>query len=201
MNVDEAVMKRRSIRSYQDKEVSADDIATVIKAGRWAPNAGAYTMSVVRNKDLMARINEKTLEAMRASGNDFLMERAALPGYMPLYGGPVVVLLSGPTDMPITQLNCAVAVENMLLQATELGLGSCFLRSPCVRAQQPGERGAGPGGGHPRGFADGVWSGLWLHRRREASSPAWSASRGGPSSTWTSASGGVRTWTRRERPE
>ncbi len=137
MNVNEAVMKRRSVRSYQDKEVSADDIATVIKAGRWAPNAGAYTMSVVRNKDLMARINDKTLEAMRASGNDFLMERAALPGYMPLYGGPVVVLLSGPTDMPITQLNCGVAVENMLLQATELGLGSCFLRSPSYALNKP----------------------------------------------------------------
>jgi FMN reductase [NAD(P)H] len=137
MNVDEAVMKRRSVRSYQDKEVSTDDVATVIKAGQWAPNAGAYTMSVVRNKDLMGKINEKTLEAMRASGNDFLMERAALPGYMPLYGGPVVVLLSGPTDMPITQLNCAVAVENMLLQATELGLGSCFLRSPAYALNRP----------------------------------------------------------------
>lgn len=137
MNVDQAVMKRKSIRSYQDKEVSADDVAQVIKAGQWAPNAGAYTMSVVRNKDLIERINEKTLEAMRASGNDFLVERAALPGYIPLYGGPVVILLSGPTDVAITQLNCAVAVENMLLQATELGLGSCFLRSPSYALNKP----------------------------------------------------------------
>jgi FMN reductase [NAD(P)H] len=137
MNVNEAVMKRKSIRSYQDQEVPAGDIATVIDAGRWAPNAGAYNMSVIRNKDLMRRINEKTLEAMRASGNDFLMERAALPGYLPLYGGPVVILLSGPSDMPITQLNCAVSVESMLLQATELGLGSCFLRSPCYALNNP----------------------------------------------------------------
>jgi len=137
VNVDQAVMKRKSIRSYHDKGVAADDVAKVIKAGQWAPNAGAYTMSVVRNKYLMERINEKTLEAMRASGNDFLMERAALPGYMPLYGGPVAILLSGPTDVAITQLNCAVAVENMLLQATELGLGSCFLRSPSYALNKP----------------------------------------------------------------
>jgi FMN reductase [NAD(P)H] len=104
MNVNEAVMKRKSIRSYQDQEVPAGDIATVIDAGRWAPNAGAYNMSVIRNKDLMRRINDKTLE---------------------------------PSDMPITQLNCAVSVESMLLQATELGLGSCFLRSPCYALNNP----------------------------------------------------------------
>ena len=137
MNVDEAVMKRKSVRSYQDKAVSAEDLAKVIKAGQWAPNAGPYTMSVIRNKDLMARINEKTLEAMRVSGNDFLMERAALPGYMPLYGGPVVILLSGPSDMPMSPMNCAVSVEIMLLQATELGFGCCFLRSPAYALNNP----------------------------------------------------------------
>ncbi len=151
MNVDEAVMKRKSIRSYQDKQVSADDIAKVIDAGRWAPNAGAYNMSVIRNQDLMRRINEKTLEAMRASGNDFLMERAALPGYMPLYGGPVVILLSGPSDLPITQLNCAVSVQNMLLQATELGLGSCFLRSPCYALNNPANAALAREAGIPEG--------------------------------------------------
>jgi nitroreductase len=74
---------------------------------------------------------------MRASGNEFLMERASLPGYLPTYGAPVVILLSGPTDVAITQLNCGVAAENMLLQATELGLGSCFLRSPAYALNAP----------------------------------------------------------------
>jgi FMN reductase [NAD(P)H] len=137
MDVKDAVIKRKSIRSYLAEQVSDADLATIISAGQWAPNAGTYTMSVVRSPDLMRRINEKTLEAMRLSGNDFLMERASLPGYLPLYGAPVVIFLSGPTDMPITQLNCAVAVENMLLQATELGLGSCFLRSPAYALNDP----------------------------------------------------------------
>jgi FMN reductase [NAD(P)H] len=152
MNVGDAVMKRRSVRSYQDKPVSDEELATIIKAGRWAPNAGLYNMSVIRNKDLMARINEKTLEAMRASGNDFLMERAALPGYFPLYGAPVVIFLSGPTDVAHTQLNCAVVVENMLLQATELGLGSVFLRSPSYALNKPENEALAREAGIPEGF-------------------------------------------------
>ena len=89
---------------------------------------------------------------MRASGNDFLMERAALPGYLPLYGSAAVILLSGPTDLPITQLNCAVAVENMLLQATDLGLGSCFLRSPCYALNNPANAALAREAGIPEGF-------------------------------------------------
>ena len=96
MNVNEAIMKRRSIRSYKDMPVSDADLATILKAGQWAPNAGEYNLSVIRNKDLIARINVKTLEVMRNSGNEFLMGRAALPGYLPLYGAPVVIFLSGP---------------------------------------------------------------------------------------------------------
>lgn len=153
MDVKEAVMKRQSVRSYLDKPVSEEDLATIIEAGRWAPNAGPYTLSVIRNRDLLARIDQKTLEAMRASGNDFLMERASLPGYLPTYGAPVVLILSGPTDVPISGLNCAVAVENMLLQATELGLGSCFLRSPAYCLNDPANAALAREAGIPEGYA------------------------------------------------
>ena len=113
MNISEVVMKRRSIRSYLDKPVSDDDLAKILAAGQWAPNAGEYNLSVIRNKDLMARVNEKTLEVMRNSGNEFLMGRAALPGYLPLYGAPVVIFLSGPPEIAHTQLNCPPSMSGV----------------------------------------------------------------------------------------
>jgi FMN reductase [NAD(P)H] len=152
MNVNDAVMKRRSIRSYKDAPVSEADLAAIINAGRWAPNAGPFNMSIIRNKDVIAKVNDKTLEAMRTSGNDFLMERAALPGYLPLYGSPVVIFMSGPTDVAHTQLNCGVSVENMLLTATELGLGSVFLRSPSYALNKPENAVLAREAGIPDGF-------------------------------------------------
>jgi FMN reductase [NAD(P)H] len=152
VNVSDVVLKRKSIRSYQDKPVSDADLAAIIKAGQWAPNAGEYNMSVIRNKDLIAKINEKTLEAMRNSGNEFLVGRAALPGYLPLYGAPVVIFLSGPTEIAHTQLNCAVSVENMLLQATELGLGSVFLRSASYALGNPANADLAAAAGIPEGY-------------------------------------------------
>lgn len=87
-------------------------------------------MSVITNAGLLKKINDVTEDALLNSGMEFLVQRASLPGYQPLYGAPAVILMSGPSDLPSAPFNVATATENMLLQATDLGLGSCFLRSP-----------------------------------------------------------------------
>lgn len=129
MTVKEAVESRRSIRSYLDKPVPPADLEAVVSAGRWAPNAGPYAVSVIRNKDLMARINAKTLEAMLASGDDFTIGRAKLPGYLPFHGAPVGLIFSAPAGNVLAGLNCALSAGYAILQATELGYGSCFIIS------------------------------------------------------------------------
>jgi FMN reductase [NAD(P)H] len=132
MNISEAIAKRKSVRAYLDKLVLADDLEKIVEAGRWAPNAGPFQISVVLNAGLRQKINDRTLDAMVHSGNEFLQQRASLPGYQPIYGAPVLILLSGPADAPHSLRNTALAAENMLLEATGLGLGSCYLVTPTL---------------------------------------------------------------------
>jgi FMN reductase [NAD(P)H] len=132
MEITDAILARKSVRAYLDKTVPADHLEKIIEAGRWAPNAGPFQISVIRDATLRQKINDRTLNAMVHSGREFLQQRAALPGYQPLYGAPVLILLSGPTDVPFSPVNAALAAENMLLEATGLGLGSCFLVSPTL---------------------------------------------------------------------
>ncbi len=129
MNVNDAIVTRRSIRSYLDKPVPETDLETIIGSARWASNAGPYHISVISNKELMTRINEKVLEAMLASGDDFTTGRAKLPGYQPLHGAPVAALYSAPAENPLGPLNCGLSAGYLILQATELGYGSCFIKS------------------------------------------------------------------------
>ncbi len=152
MTVAEAIAQRKSIRAYLDKEVAADDLVKIVEAGRWAPNAGPFNMSVIRNADLLKRLNEATRQAMLASGNDFLVGRASLPGYEPLYGTPVLIALSGPADFFLNPFNVATAAENMLLQATELGLGSCFLLTPSYALSVEQNSALAREAGIPEGF-------------------------------------------------
>ena len=153
MNISEAIRKRKSVRAYLDKPVLADDLAKIVEAGRWAPNAGPFQISVVRNAGLRQRINDRTLDAMVRSGNAFLQQRASLPGYQPIYGAPVLILLSGPADAPHSPRNTALAAENMLLEATGLGLGSCYLVSPTLALNGANNRDLAGEAGIPDDYA------------------------------------------------
>jgi len=153
MNVSEAISKRKSIRAYLDKPVLADDLAKIIEVGQWAPNAGEFQISVIRNAGLRQRINNLTHDAMVNSGIEFLQQRVSLPGYQPLYGAPVLILLSGPTEAPYSDVNTALAAENMLLEATELGLGSCYIVSPTLVLNAGNNRALAQEVGIPEGYA------------------------------------------------
>jgi FMN reductase [NAD(P)H] len=61
MDISEAIAKRKSVRAYLDKPVSADDLEKIVEAGRWAPNAGPFQISVVRNAGLRQRINDRAI--------------------------------------------------------------------------------------------------------------------------------------------
>ena len=152
MNISEAIAKRKSVRAYLDKPVLADDLEKIVEAGRWAPNAGPFQISVVRNAGFRQKINDRTLDAMVHSGNEFLQQRASLPGYQPIYGAPVLLLLSGPADAPHSMRNTALAAENMLLEATGLGLGSCYLVSPTLALNGENSRDLAQEAGIPDGY-------------------------------------------------
>jgi FMN reductase [NAD(P)H] len=152
MPVSDIIARRKSIRAYLDRSVDPEIVDRVIEAGRWAPNHGDYHISLIRNAELRQRLNDRTLDAMAASGIPFLMERASLPGYWPLYGAPVVVLLSAPGSAPTSPLNCALPVENMLLEATANGLGSCFLYSVALVLKGEANRALAEEMGIPAGY-------------------------------------------------
>ena len=146
------IAKRKSVRAYRDQPVSDDDLAAIVDAGRWAPNAGPFRISVVRNAGLRQRINDRAHAAMACSGNDFLQQRAALPGYRPLYGAPVLILLSGPVDDLHGAFNTGLAAENMLLEAAGRGLGSCFIISPTLALNGPDNRELARAAGIPEDY-------------------------------------------------
>ena len=109
----EAIKNRRSIRLYTDDPVSDTDIEEVLKAGFCAPSghgAKAWHVVVVRDqaaKDAMAGIHQWSKILARA---------------------PVVIVVC--VDRSQTELwieDGSAFMENMLIQATEMGLGTCWV--------------------------------------------------------------------------
>lgn len=127
METMQAIALRKSCRDYTGQEVEEEKLKQVLQAINHAPGIGMFYVTVIRNREFLRLIDDATLETMK-NGNDFTKKMAAQPGYRPLYNAPVFIVFSIPN--PMIEASAASAITTMTIAATDLGLGSCFVRSP-----------------------------------------------------------------------
>lgn len=132
MDTIKAIETRSSARSYADKPLAEKEVDTLVNAAQNAPKAGEFHITVITSPELLKEINDKALKAMQLSGNDFLVSRAALPGYMPLYGAPLLLLFSAPKESAYGIATCACAATAAVIAASGLELGSCYVVTPTL---------------------------------------------------------------------
>ena len=108
-----AIMNRRSVRFYTADPVSDADVEEVLKAGFCAPTghaAAAWHVVVVRDqavKDVLAGIHRWSKILARV---------------------PVVIIVCVDTSVADLWIEDGSAfMENMMIQATEMGLGTCWV--------------------------------------------------------------------------
>ena len=126
------IKSRRSTRAFKPELPPVEQIRRIVEAAEWAPSGmGRYNwhFSVVYNP-------EKTLKLARA-----IAEADNRGPEYNSYGAPVIINISCERDDRNALLNGAAAIENLMLAATELGLGSCWINQvrdqcdvPAVRA-------------------------------------------------------------------
>ena len=113
----ELFKNRRACRQYLDKEVELEKINEVIKAGLLAPSGmNRQTPVIIAIKD------KETRDRLMELNQSFGPKR---PGD-PFYGAPVVLLVIANKNGLSIQDGSA-CIENMLLEATNQGLGSCWI--------------------------------------------------------------------------
>lgn len=113
MNVFDAIKSRRSVRKYKNRPIEKEKIRKVLEAGRLAPsahNSQPWKFYVVKTKG-----REKKLVDV-AKGQKFAGE------------APVIIVVCGdPSASEYCESDCALAIENMVLEAKELDLGTCII--------------------------------------------------------------------------
>jgi len=120
MEVSQAIRSRYSCRTYEDKPLEKDKLDAVLEAARQAPSAKNlqdWRFVAVTDKD-----TRKKLAA--AANNQTFLENA----------GAIVVACTASDHVmrcgqAIGPIDVAIAIEHMCLQATELGLATCWIGS------------------------------------------------------------------------
>ena len=118
----DVIKKRRSVRSFTDKAVEENKLEKLVEAAIWAPSGGnrqPWNVVIVQPKEDIEQI------------------KAVSPG-MPGNPGALIVLCADrikaggneeAAGSGIAIMDIAIAAQNICLEATELGLGSCMVGS------------------------------------------------------------------------
>ncbi|MEJ5302830.1 MAG: nitroreductase family protein [Bacteroidales bacterium] len=110
------IRERRSIRKFKTTDISQEDVHSILDAAMHAPSAGNQ-----RPWHFIVFRNEETKKMLAQTGPNARFAAEC----------PVVILVCGDTSRETHKgywpVDCAAAVQNMLLEATARGLGSLWL--------------------------------------------------------------------------
>jgi nitroreductase len=124
------IRNRRSMRAFKPEQIKEEELNEILQAAIYAPSATnqqSWHFTVIQNKELIDKLSEDFKEAARKSGNDYLMKVGENEKFHVFYNAPTVILVSGDETKRSAPVDCAAAVENMLLAAESMDIGSCWV--------------------------------------------------------------------------
>lgn len=128
MDFSELCKRRESCRAYTGESVSDEALKQIVEAGRLAPsacNSQPWKFYVVGSDS--SKLDEMRAAAQIAGNNKFAAKASAFVVVFrekPNYSERVGQVLFG---REFSAIDIGITVENMVLCATSLGLGSCIL--------------------------------------------------------------------------
>ena len=126
----ETIRDRRSIRFYEDRLLSQEEIDLLLELAQLAPTGKglqAWHFTVVRSRTLLTEISDEQKRQMLASGDPEQIEKAGAPDFDSFRHAPMAVIFSGDTSSKFHTADCANACTTMALAAQSLGISSCYL--------------------------------------------------------------------------
>ncbi len=127
----QAIKSRRSVRAYDtQKQLSDTDVELILEAGRYAPtahNEQPWYFTVVQDNALLEQINADNSALLANADNEWLRGLAADRGYRYTYSAPTVIFVSAKDGAMSPETDCSAAVQNMMLAAESLGIGSVWV--------------------------------------------------------------------------
>ncbi len=134
----ELIHTRRSTRKYLDKPVEEEALQQIVEAGRCAPsgsNSQTTRFFVITDRALLDELAVTVKEALAKMEVTPGMYRSmagairAAKGekYVFHYNAPALIVTANKKDYGNNMADCACAIENMMVAANALDLGSCWI--------------------------------------------------------------------------
>ena len=137
-NTLELIQSRRSTRKYKTEAVPEEKLNQIVEAGRFAPSGGNCQSThfiVIKNKEILAELAELAQQEFakmeitpglyKSIVNSINLSKGGT--YVFHYNAPVLIVTANQKDYGNNIADCSCALENMMLMANALDLGSCWI--------------------------------------------------------------------------
>ncbi|GLB50431.1 nitroreductase [Neptunitalea lumnitzerae] len=126
------ILTRRSIRKYTDQQVSKELLDTIMKSAIFAPSAlnkQPWEVRVIQNKEVLTEINNRFLKY--AEGKEFQgsASRWREPSFSIFHNSPTLIVIARDSSNSYSMLDCGIILQNILLSAHAMDLGTCPIGS------------------------------------------------------------------------
>ena len=134
----EAIFTRRSTRNYKPDPVEEGKLEKILNAARQAPSGGnnqTNHLLVIRSRAVIQKLigmTEAAFAKMEVAEDTYASLKHAINaskkgGYVFCYNAPVLIAVANRQDYGNNMADCACAIENMMVAANALDLGSCWI--------------------------------------------------------------------------
>lgn len=124
----ETIKQRRSIRGFTPQQISDSDLQIVLDCALNAPSAcnkQSWHFTVIQNRDMIQYLNDTAKINLQKSDVPAFREYGEADTVL-LYGAPTLIIVSGDDNDYDAIIDCSAAVQNMLIAAQSLGLGTLW---------------------------------------------------------------------------
>ena len=112
-----AIEERRSCKAFRPEQIKPQELDAILKAGTFAAtgrNRQSPVMVVLQNPQDVAELSRLNAEILGVETD-------------PFYGAPTVIVVLADTDMFTWVEDGSLVMGNLMLAASSLGVGSCWI--------------------------------------------------------------------------
>jgi len=128
----QTILKRRSIRSYQSRQIDEQELEEIITAGSFAPTEMGQQPGhffVLQNPGVLEKLQVSCKEMFARPEIPALRDMASKEEFDVFYKAPTLVIVFADPGAIAPMQDSTLAMENMMLAAASFGIGSCWVHS------------------------------------------------------------------------
>ena len=135
----EAILARRSVRSYTPVMLGSSTVNTLLEAAVRAPTAmheEPWAFVVIQDVQVLKKLSDrakpifiKEVRHRYSQGSSHSFEHLDQPDFDIFHGANTLIVICARPLGPFVAADCWLAAENLMLAACDMGLGSCVIGS------------------------------------------------------------------------